>query len=206
MVITIEDPIEYVHHSRRYLVMRREVGSDSNGFAEALRHALRRDTDVIMVGEMRDLKTISIGVTAAETGHLVLSTLHTNSAVEAIDRIVDAFPANQRQPLRTQISLSLSGVIYQVLLPGLGGGRVACCEVLVATPAIRHLTREGKTQEIMTYLQTGRTYGMQTLEQAVGKAKRRGLVSLDQSADYGKALAFRPEDAASPAPAEHSKG
>ena len=184
VIVTVEDPIEYIHPDEKSLISQREVGFDTRNLRSALRYALRQDPDVILVGEMRDLETIALAVTAAETGHLVLSTLHANSAVEAVDRIVDAFPPSQQNQIRMQISMSLAGIVYQVLLSRTGGkGRIAACEVLVGTLAIRNLVRLGKTYQIPTYLQTGKDVGMQTLEQAVEDLKRRRLVDPDVAVD-----------------------
>jgi len=187
VIDTVEDPIEYIHRSEQSIIVQREVGFDTRDLVSALRHVLRQDPDVILVGEMRDQETISLAVTAAETGHLVLSTLHANSAVEAVDRIVDAFPSSQQSQIRTQLSMSLTGIIYQVLLPRSDErGRVAACEVLVATMAIRNLVRQGKTHEIPSYLQTGRDVGMQTLQQSIGDLKTRHLIRSDAAVDHAK--------------------
>lgn len=189
VVVTIEDPIEFLHPVRRCAFSQREVGQDTSSFPRALRHVLRQDPDVILVGEMRDQETMALAVTAAETGHLVFSTLHTNSATEAIDRVVDAFPAAQQNQIRLQLSMSLLAIIYQVLLPRAGGkGRIAACEILVATPAVRSLIREGKTHQIDAYLEMGSKSGMKTLAQAVDDLKRRKLIDRDAAAAYGKPL------------------
>ena len=181
-VITIEDPIEFLHSNKKCLIAQRDLGDDTRSFATALRHVLRQDPDVVMLGEMRDLDTIATAITAAETGHLVLGTLHTTSAPQTIDRIIDVFPPNQQQQIRMQLSLVLEGVISQVLLPRAdGGGRVAAFEVMVATPAIKNLIREGKTFQISSYLQTGGQYGMQTLDQALQALVEKGLVTIDEA-------------------------
>ncbi len=160
-IITIEDPIEYLHSHKKSLVNQREIGHDSKSFANALRASLRQDPDVILVGEMRDLETISTALTAAETGHLVMSTLHTVGAASTIDRIVDVFPPHQQQQIKVQLATVLQGIISQQLLPQKGGkGRVVACEVLVVTDAARNLIREGKTHQIQTIIQTGKAYGM----------------------------------------------
>lgn len=167
-VITIEYPIEYVFHDRLSVITQREVGTDTRSFAVALKYALRQDPDIIMVGEMRDLETIAAALTAAETGHLVLATLHTPSAPEAVDRIVDVFPAAQQAQVRTQLSMSLAGVIAQRLaLRADGSGRVAACEVMVGTSAVRNLIREAKTPQMVNTMQAGQEHGMQTLDQAL---------------------------------------
>lgn len=182
-VITIEDPIEFLHHNEKCIIAQRDLGADTRSFAEALKHALRQDPDVILVGEMRDLETISTAITAAETGHLVLSTLHTASAGQTIDRIIDVFPAYQQPQIRFQLSMVLEGVLSQVLMPRAGGkGRVAAFEVMVATDAIRNLVREGRTEQILTYLQTGRQYGMQTMDQALIDLVRTGTIALEEAA------------------------
>lgn len=167
-VVTIEDPVEYVHAHRGCLVNQREVGTDTPSFAAALRHVLRQDPDVILIGEMRDLETVEAALTVAETGHLTLATLHTNSAAEAVSRVIDVFPAHQQSQARSQLASVLQGVVTQVLLPRAGApGRVVACEVLVATPAIRNLVREDKTHQIYSLMQTGRQHGMQTLNDAL---------------------------------------
>lgn len=177
-VITIEDPIEYFHQDQACLITQRELGSDTRSFAEALKHALRQDPDVILVGEMRDLETMAAVLTAAETGHLVMSTLHTSSAPLTIDRIIDAFPPHQQQQIRVQLSTILEGVLTQMLLPRLdGAGRAVAVEVMVATPAIRNLIREGKTHQMPNAIQMGVKYGMQTLEQALKDLYQKGLIS-----------------------------
>lgn len=181
-VITIEDPIEFVYHNEKCIIAQRDLGDDFKSFPVALRHTLRQDPDVILVGEMRDLDTISTAITAAETGHLVLSTVHTVNAPQTIDRIVDVFPAYQQEQIRFQLSLVLEGVLSQLLLPRAGGrGRVAAFEIMVATDAIRNLIRDGRTDQIPTYLQTGRQYGMQTMDQALQDLVRSGLVTTEEA-------------------------
>jgi twitching motility protein PilT len=192
-IITLEDPIEYVHRHKRCLIHQREIGADSRSFAAALRAALRQDPDVILVGEMRDPETIGIAITAAETGHLVLATLHTSSAAETVDRIIDVFPPYQQQQVRLQLSTVLQGVLAQQLLPRADGrGRVLAAEVLVATPAVRNLIREGKTHQIPAQIQTGARHGMQTLDMALRDLFRAGLISreevLSRAADPGGVL------------------
>jgi twitching motility protein PilT len=167
-IMSVEDPIEYLHHHKRAVVNQREVGEDTKGFAEALKHVLRQDPDVILIGEMRDLETISTALTAAETGHLVFATLHTQDAPQSIDRMIDVFPAHQQQQIRTQLATTIQGVVTQQLLPRAGGhGRIVACEVLVATPAVRNLVREGKTHQIYSAMQAGGKYGMQSMDQAL---------------------------------------
>ncbi|MBC7326478.1 MAG: type IV pilus twitching motility protein PilT [Moorella sp. (in: Bacteria)] len=177
-IITLEDPIEYLHQHRRSIVNQREVGSDTLSFASALRAALRQDPDVILVGEMRDLETIATAITAAETGHLVLATLHTSSAIQSVDRIIDVFPPHQQGQVRIQLADTLEGVITQQLLPRADRkGRVAAVEVLIATPAVKNLIREGKTHQIVSSMQTGGRYGMQTMEMALRQLVTRGVIA-----------------------------
>ena len=179
-IMTVEDPIEYLHHHKTSLVNQREVGADTKSFSEALKHVLRQDPDVVLVGEMRDLETISTAVTAAETGHLVFATLHTQDAPQTIDRIIDAFPPHQQQQIRVQLSTTLQGVITQQLLQTWDGkGRVCVCEVLVATPAIRHLIREGKVHQIYSSMQAGGRYGMRTMDQGLAALVQSGKISFE---------------------------
>src|SRR5918911_1490715 len=179
-IITIEDPIEFLHRHKRCLVNQREVGPDTQTFASALRAALREDPDVILLGEMRDLETISTALTAAETGHLVFGTLHTQSAPGTIDRLIDVFPAEQQEQVRVQIAATLQGVVTQSLLPtGDGQGRVAACEILIPDDAVRNLIRQGKVEQIYSVMQTATSRGMQTLEQALAELVVRGVVTLD---------------------------
>lgn len=166
-IITLEDPIEYLHKHGNGMVLQREIGYDSKSYANAVRAALRQDPDVILVGEMRDLETISIAITAAETGHLVFSTLHTNSAASAVDRMIDVFPPFQQQQIRVQLAGVLEGIVAQQLLPKQGGGRVAAYEVLLSTPAIRNLIREEKSFQIPSIIQTSKKMGMQTMDDAI---------------------------------------
>ena len=170
-IITIEDPIEYIHQNKKCIVNQREVGTDTNAFPTALKYVLRQDPDVILIGEMRDLETIEAALTIAETGHLVFATLHTNSAYEAINRIVDVFPSDQQKQILTQLAFTLEGVVTQQLIPrSHGKGRVMCAEVLVCTPAIKAVIREGKTHQIYSLMQAGQKYGMQTMNQALLQA------------------------------------
>ncbi|RMN20162.1 hypothetical protein ALQ63_01231 [Serratia plymuthica] len=175
-VITLEDPIEFMHHSRKSLIQQRELGRDSHSFDEALRAALREDPDVILLGELRDTTTIRLALTAAETGHLVLATLHTRSAPQAVDRLVDVFPAEEKPYVRAQLAASLQAVIAQKLLSRPGGGRVAIFEVLTATAAVSSMIREGKTHQLASVLQTGAQSGMQTFEQGLQQRIDAGLL------------------------------
>jgi twitching motility protein PilT len=175
-ILTVEDPIEFVHPPNRCFVNQREVGPHTNSFANALRAALREDPDVILVGEMRDLETIALAITAAETGHLVFGTLHTSSAAKTIDRIIDAFPGEQQGQIRAMLSESLEAVVAQTLVKKKGGGRIAACEVLVGAPAVRNLIREGKLHQIPSMMQTGQRMGMQTLDMALADLLKRGLI------------------------------
>ncbi len=177
-IVTVEDPIEFLHNHGRSIVNQREVGADTKSFSEALKHVLRQDPDVILVGEMRDLETISTALTAAETGHLVFATLHTQDAPQTVDRIIDVFPTNQQDQVRVQLAGSLEGIVTQQLVVSASGvGRVAVAEVLVATPAIRNLIRSAKTHQIASLMQTGAALGMQTTDQALAKAVKAGLIT-----------------------------
>lgn len=176
-VLTVEDPIEFVHESKKCLINQREVHRDTLGFNEALRSALREDPDVILVGEMRDLETIRLALSAAETGHLVFGTLHTSSAAKTIDRIIDVFPAAEKEMVRSMLSESLRAVISQTLMKKQGGGRVAAHEIMLGTPAIRNLIRENKVAQMYSAIQTGQRDGMQTLDQNLKELVRRGVVS-----------------------------
>jgi twitching motility protein PilT len=184
-IITIEDPIEFVHHNKNSLINQREVSSHTKSFHQALRAALREDPDVILVGEMRDLETISLAITAAETGHLVLATLHTNSATKTVDRIIDVFPDSQQSQIRVMLSESLRGVVAQSLTKRAdGNGRVAVVEVLVNIPAVANLIREGKTFQIHSSMQTGQVHGMITFESAINDLVRRGIVSREDGYSF----------------------
>lgn len=185
-ILTIEDPIEFVHQSKKCLINQREVGPQTHSFANALRSALREDPDIILVGEMRDLETIRLALTAAETGHLVFGTLHTSSAPKTIDRIIDVFPAGEKPMVRSMLSESLRAVISQSLLKKVGGGRMAAHEIMVATPAIRNLIREDKVAQMYSSIQTGQQYGMQTLDQCLQDIVKRGLVTKLQAREYAK--------------------
>jgi twitching motility protein PilT len=178
-IMTVEDPIEFLHQSKTAVVNQREVGEDTYSFAAALKHVLRQDPDVILVGEMRDLETISTALTAAETGHLVFATLHTQDAPQSVDRVIDVFPAHQQQQIRVQLAASLQGIVTQQLLPKRGGGgRVVAAEVLVATPAVKNLIREGKTHQIYSSMQAGGKFGMQTMDQSLAELLQRGAIDL----------------------------
>jgi len=177
-ILTVEDPIEFLHGHKNCIVNQRELGSDAQSFAEALKGALRQDPDVILVGEMRDLETIHTALTAAETGHLVFATLHTQDAPQSIDRIIDVFRSHQQQQVRVQLSVALQGVMTQTLLPTAdGSGRCVACEVLVPTPAVRNLIREGKTHQIYSTMQTGGSSGMQTMDAALATLVRQGKIT-----------------------------
>jgi twitching motility protein PilT len=177
-ILTIEDPIEFLHRHKSCVVNQREIGSDAQSFALALKAALRQDPDVILVGEMRDLETISTALTAAETGHLVFATLHTQDTAQTIDRIIDVFPPHQQQQVRVQLSVALEGIMTQQLLPTAdGSGRVACTEVLSITPAVRNLIREGKTHQIHSVLQTSASKGMQSMDAALATLVRAGKIT-----------------------------
>jgi len=180
-VLTIEDPIEFVHQSKGCLINQREVGTHTPSFAAALRGALREDPDVILVGEMRDIETIRLALTAAETGHLVFATLHTSSAAKTIDRIVDVFPAGEKDMVRSMLSESLRAVISQTLLKRNGGGRVAAHEIMIGTAAIRNLIREGKIAQMYSAIQTGQAAGMQTLDQCLQDLLAKGVVSREEA-------------------------
>jgi twitching motility protein PilT len=202
-ILTIEDPIEFLHVPKKCLVSQREVGAHTHSFAAALRAGLREDPDIILVGELRDLETMSLAISAAETGHLVFATLHTNSASKTIDRMIDVFPAGQQAQIRTMLSESLDAVIAQTLLPNKDGkGRVAALEVLIGIPALRNLIREDKTTQIQSVIQTGAQHGMQTLDQSLLELVRQGLLSRQEAS----ARAMNPElfdiaGGGSPAPA-----
>ena len=180
-ILTVEDPIEFVHDSKKCLINQREVGPHTLSFANALRSALREDPDCILVGEMRDLETIRLALTAAETGHLVFGTLHTSSAAKTIDRVVDVFPAQEKEMVRAMLSESLRAVISQTLLKKNGGGRIAAHEIMIGTPAIRNLIREGKIAQMYSAIQTGQASGMQTLDQCLTDLVSKGQVSKEEA-------------------------
>jgi twitching motility protein PilT len=183
-ILTIEDPIEFLHQHRRCIVNQREIGTDAHGFAEALRAGLRQDPDVILLGEMRDLETISTALTAAETGHLVFGTLHTRGAAGTIDRIIDVFPAEQQSQVRAQLAAGLEGVVTQTLLPTADGqGRVAAVEIMLPDYAVRNLIRQRKVEQIYSVIQTGTARGMQTMEQALCELVQRGTITTEEALD-----------------------
>lgn len=184
-IITLEDPIEYVHTHNKSIINQREIGKDSISYQNALKAVLREDPDVILVGEMRDIETISIAITAAETGHLVFSTLHTIGASKTIDRIIDVFPTHQQQQIKVQLAAVLQGIISQQLIPkNLDSGRVAALEIMIATPAIQNLIREGKTHQIESSVQTGAKFGMKTMDAALAELNRRGLITNEAALTY----------------------
>ncbi|HLD14461.1 MAG TPA: ATPase, T2SS/T4P/T4SS family, partial [Burkholderiales bacterium] len=180
-ILTVEDPIEFVHSSKNCLINQREIGRDTLGFNNALRSALREDPDTILVCEMRDLETIRLALSAAETGHLVFGTLHTSSAAKTIDRIIDVFPAAEKDMVRAMLSESLRSVISQSLLKKIGGGRVAAHEIMIGTPAIRNLIREGKVAQMYSSIQTGQQVGMQTLDQCLQEMVRQRQVTVEDA-------------------------
>ena len=183
-ILTIEDPIEFTHKSKRSLVAQREVHYDTYSFSRALKSALREDPDVVLLGEMRDLETISAAITIAETGHLVFATLHTNSAAQSVDRMIDVFPAEQQPQIRSQLAGILMAVCSQRLVPAIGGGRVCAAEIMVANTAIRSIIREGKTHQLDTAIQTGASEGMQTMDRTLAKLVQQGTVTYDSAMEY----------------------
>jgi twitching motility protein PilT len=184
-ILTVEDPIEFVHRHQNCIVNQREVGADTKSFGAALRYALRQDPDVVLIGEMRDLETISAALTIAETGHLAFATLHTNSCAETINRIIDVFPANQQAQVRAQLAFVLEGVVTQSLLPrAKGGGRVAACEIMIATPAVRACIRDDKVHQIYSIMQAGKKFGMQTLNDALYQLYVQGEVTLEDCLQF----------------------
>ncbi len=182
-IVTLEDPIEYLHKHQKSVINQREVGSDTKNFSNGLRAALRQDPDIILVGEMRDLETISIAITAAETGHLVLSTLHTIGAAATVDRIIDVFPTHQQQQIKVQLANVLEGVVSQQLLKSTDNSRVAAFEVMISTPAIKNLIREGKTHQIQSAVQTGAKFSMQTMDSALVALYRKGVIAKETCLD-----------------------
>lgn len=183
-IITIEDPIEFTHKSKRSAIVQREVHYDTYSFSAALRSSLRQDPDVVLIGEMRDLETISAAITIAETGHLVFATLHTNSAAQSIDRMIDVFPPHQQPQVRSQLANILQGICAQRLVPAIGGGRVVAAEIMVANPAIRNIIREGKTHQLDTVIQTGADQGMQTMDRTLVKMVQSGIVTYDNAREF----------------------
>jgi twitching motility protein PilT len=180
-IITIEDPIEYTHRSKKSVIVQREVHYDTYSFSAALRSALREDPDVVLIGEMRDLETIASAITIAETGHLVFATLHTNSAAQSIDRMIDVFPPHQQPQIRAQLSNILMAICSQRLVPAIGGGRIAAAEILIATPAVRNIIREGKTHQLEAVIQTGAEYGMQSMDKTLATAVHAGTISYEEA-------------------------
>jgi twitching motility protein PilT len=189
-ILTIEDPIEFIHHPQKSVISQRELHQDTHGWEVALRSALREDPDVVLVGEMRDYETISAAMTVAETGHLVFATLHTNNAAQTVDRIIDVFPEHQQPQIRQQLSNALQAVVSQRLVPMNGGGRIAATEVMIATPAIRNLIREGKTFQIDNVIQTSAEVGMQLMEASLVDWVQRGAITAETAREY----ALRPEE------------
>ncbi len=183
-IITIEDPIEFTHKSKRSVVVQREVHYDTYSFSAALRSALRQDPDVVLIGEMRDLETISAAITIAETGHLVFATLHTNSAAQSIDRMIDVFPPHQQPQIRSQLANILQGICSQRLIPAIGGGRVVATEIMVANPAVRNIIREGKSHQLDAVIQTGADQGMQTMDRTLIKLVQSGVITFDEARNY----------------------
>jgi twitching motility protein PilT len=183
-IITIEDPIEYTHKSKKAIIAQREVHYDTYSFSVALRSVLREDPDVVLVGEMRDLETMSAAITIAETGHLVFATLHTNSAAQSIDRMVDVFPPHQQSQIRTQLSNILMAICSQRLIPTIGGGRIAAAEILIATSAVRNIVREGKTHQLEAVIQTGSQYGMQGMDRTLAQLVHQGTITFDEARNY----------------------
>ncbi len=187
MIISIEDPIEYLHYNKKSVIKQREVYSDTKSFAEALRHALRQDPDIIFVGEMRDLETISTALTAAETGHLVLATLHTPDAPQTVERIIDVFPPHQQQQVKLQLADCLQGVVSQLLLPRASGvGRVVATEIMIGTPAIRNLVREQEIEQIPTLIQTGHQFGMRTMDKTLKELYKEGTITYEAALSKAK--------------------
>lgn len=183
-IITIEDPIEFTHKSHKSVIVQREVHYDTYSFSAALRSSLRQDPDVVLIGEMRDLETIAAAITIAETGHLVFATLHTNSAAQSIDRMIDVFPPHQQPQIRAQLSNILMAICSQRLIPTIGGGRVAAAEILVATPAVRNIIREGKSHQLEAVIQTGAEFGMQSMDKTLVNLIHGGTITYDEARNY----------------------
>lgn len=183
-IITIEDPIEFTHKSQKSVIVQREVHYDTFSFSAALRSSLRQDPDVVLIGEMRDLETISAAITIAETGHLVFATLHTNSAAQSIDRMIDVFPPHQQPQIRSQLSNILMAICAQRLVPTIGGGRIAAAEILVVTPAVRNIIREGKTHQLDAVIQTGAEFGMQSMDKTLVNLIHDGMITYDEARNY----------------------
>ncbi len=183
-IITIEDPIEFTHKSKRSVIVQREVHYDTFSFSAALRSSLRQDPDVVLIGEMRDLETIAAAITIAETGHLVFATLHTNSAAQSIDRMIDVFPPHQQPQIRAQLSNILMAICSQRLIPAIGGGRVASAEILIATPAVRNIIREAKSHQLDAVIQTGAEFGMQSMDKTLVNLIHSGTITYDEARNY----------------------
>lgn len=183
-IITIEDPIEYTHRSKKSVIVQREVHYDTYSFSAALRSALREDPDVVLIGEMRDLETIASAITIAETGHLVFATLHTNSAAQSIDRMIDVFPPHQQPQIRSQLANILMAIVSQRLVPAIGGGRIASAEILIATPAVRNIIREGKSHQLEAVIQTGTEFGMQSMDKTLASMVHNGTISYDDARNH----------------------
>ncbi len=183
-IVTIEDPIEFTHRSNKSVIVQREVHYDTYSFSAALRSSLRQDPDVVLIGEMRDLETIAAAITIAETGHLVFATLHTNSAAQSIDRMIDVFPPHQQPQIRSQLSNILMAICSQRLIPAIGGGRIASAEILVATPAVRNIVREGKTHQLDAVIQTGAEYGMQSMDKTLVSLIHNGTITYEEARNY----------------------
>jgi len=183
-IITVEDPIEYTHKNQKSIVEQREIHYDTRSFAAALRSILREDPDVVLIGEMRDLETIASAITIAETGHLVLATLHTNNAAQSVDRMIDVFPPHQQQQIRVQLSNILNAIVSQRLIPAIGGGRVVASEIMIANPAVRNIIREGKTHQLDAVIQTGAEEGMQTMDHNLATLVKSGKITLEEAKGY----------------------
>lgn len=183
-IITIEDPIEYTHTSKKSVIVQREVHYDTYSFSAALRSALREDPDVVLIGEMRDLETIASAITIAETGHLVFATLHTNSAAQSIDRMIDVFPPHQQPQIRAQLSNILMAICSQRLIPAIGGGRIAAAEILIGTPAVRNIIREGKSHQLDAVIQTGAEFGMQSMDKTLASLIHEGSITYDEARNF----------------------
>jgi twitching motility protein PilT len=183
-IVTIEDPIEFTHKSKKSVIVQREVHYDTYSFSAALRSSLRQDPDVVLIGEMRDLETIAAAITIAETGHLVFATLHTNSAAQSIDRMIDVFPPHQQPQIRAQLSNILMGICSQRLIPSIGGGRTVAAEILIATPAVRNIIREGKSHQLEAVIQTGAEFGMQSMDKTLVGLIHNGTISYDEARNY----------------------
>jgi twitching motility protein PilT len=183
-IVTIEDPIEFTHKSKKSVIVQREVHYDTYSFSAALRSSLRQDPDVVLIGEMRDLETIAAAITIAETGHLVFATLHTNSAAQSIDRMIDVFPPHQQPQIRAQLSNILMGICSQRLIPSIGGGRTVAAEILIATPAVRNIIREGKSHQLEAVIQTGAEFGMQSMDKTLVTLIHNGTITYDEARNY----------------------